>query len=146
MAKKTLNTKPFLLFVLSYTLLFYFLGHLDAMHSLELSDDFYFGFLTLVGLFIFLSLLAAYRLVESNSMTFKKFAIFTGFATFILPISVWGLAWISWFSIKSGNLILWKIGAIKIAIPWSIFIPFHLATTLIFVVVVGYVTYHKLKL
>jgi hypothetical protein len=139
------NYRPFLLFALCYAVLFYFMGHLDAMYNLDLADDFYFGFLTLVGLFIFLSLLAVYKLVESKFISFKEFALFTGFATFILPISVWGLAWIKWFSIKTGHLTLWEIGFVKIAIPWSIFIPFHIILTLIFISVASYIVYYKLK-
>ena len=145
MPVKKLNYKPFLGFVLSYSLLFYFLGHLDAMHNIEIAEDFYFAFLTLVGAFIFLSLISAYKLFESKFLNFKEFVLFSGLGTLILPISVWGLAWISWFSIKTGNLVLWKVGAIKISIPWAWFIPFHLFMTLLFVMVVGYIIHYKLR-
>jgi len=121
------------------------MGHLDAMHSIELAEDYYFMFLSLVGLFIFLSLAAAYRLFESKFLSFKQFIGFTGVSTLLLPVSVWGLAWISWFSIKDGYLTLWKIGAIKISIPWNIFMPFHISITVLFVAIVGYIIHYKLS-
>jgi hypothetical protein len=145
MPAKTLNYKPFLGFVLAYSLLFYFLGHLDAMHSIELAEDYYFGFLTMVGLFIFLSMVSAYKLFESKFLNFNEFVMFSGFATLMLPVSVWGLAWVRWFTIKTGNLTLWNVGVLKISIPWKIFIPFHISMTLLFVIITFFIIYKKIK-
>ncbi len=116
------------------------------MHNVEVVDDFYFGFLTLIGLFVFLSMISTYKLFESKFLNFNEFVLFSGFGTLILPISVWGLAWISWFSMKTGNLTLWKIGIIKISIPWAWFIPFHIFMTLLFVIVTSLIVYKKLHL
>ena len=116
MAKRQ-TVYPLISFMLAYLALFVMFGHLDALTSFESKTttfvgfnmthgDVYFFCLAAIVILIYLSILAAYKLAQSKSMSFKEFAIFSAVATIILPVSVWGLAWIRWFNLKTtGNLI-----------------------------------------
>jgi hypothetical protein len=156
--KKVVSLWPFMAFMLSYTSLFYFIGHFDALDNVETSKVIFFGFnatrgdayfitLTAIVILIYLSLIFAYKVFQSNIFSFKEFAGFTAVATIILPISVWGLAWIQWFSVRdSGSLILWKVGAAKIAVQWSDFMPLHIALTIFLFLFTFFVVLYKLKI
>lgn len=153
--KEVINLWPFIGFVLSYTLLFYFIGHFDALDNVETSNVIFFGlnitrqsayFLTLsaIVVLIYLSLMLTYKVFESKIFSFKEFAGFTAIATAILPVSVWGLAWIQWFSVKhSGTLTLWQVGALRIAVQWRNFMPLHIGLTLFFIGFIAAILVYK---
>ncbi len=144
-----------IMFAFSYAMMFFFLGHLDALFSrpdfrhetalfVIYKEDYYFIFLTFLLFFMFMALYYAFKIARSRQLTLREFIFFTATATIILPVSVWGVAWSQWVALKSaGELTLWKIGLLKISILWKHFVPLHVAMTLAFFILILGLLIHK---
>jgi len=144
-------------FMLAYLALFVMFGHFDALDNVEVQNvdfmglatsrgDVYFFCLAAIMILIYLCLLAVYKIAQNRSFTFKEFAIVSAIATAVLPVSVWGLAWIRWFNLKTtGSLILWQMGNIKISIPWNIFMPVHIILTAAILIFFAAIVFYKIK-
>jgi hypothetical protein len=148
---------PLIGFMLAYLSLFVLFGHFDALDSVDVQNvdfmglatsrgDVYFFCLAAIVISIYVCILMAYKIAQSKKFSFKEFAIFSAIATAILPVSVWGLAWIRWFDLKTtGSLILWQMGKLKISIPWNIFMPVHIVLTAVILIFFVVTLYYKNK-
>jgi hypothetical protein len=148
---------PLIGFMLAYISLFVMFGHLDALTSFESKTttfvgfsmthgDVYFFCLAAIIILIYACILAAYKIAQSNILTFKEFTIFSAVSTIILPVSVWGLAWIRWFELKTtGSLILWQLGKVKISIPWNLFMPVHIVLTVVILSFFAATLFYKIR-
>ncbi len=142
-------------FAFCYAMIFYFLGHLDALfsrpdfkHSAGLlvfyKDDYYFLVLTFLLFFMFFTLYYVFKLGRKRELTMREFIFFTVSSTIILPISVWGAAWSQWVVLKdTGSLTLWKIGLLHISVLWKHYVPLHIAMTIAFLILVIGLIVHK---
>ena len=151
--KKIKEQWPFIGFSISYALLFYMFGHIDArvttgdtmqaviLGALFHEDDLYFTFLTFMFIFLMLTIFFAFLIAEKKTLNWKQFGLFILAGLAILPNSVWGLAWHVWFNMKTtGSLNLWKILSFKIAIPWSIYLATQYVLTFVYIgITIGFI-------
>jgi hypothetical protein len=154
--KHVLKLRYFIGFVFSYVLFFYFMGHFDALDNVNTAyliffglsvtrGDVYFISISMLIITLFLSVLFAFKVAQNKVLSYREFIGFTGIATLILPISVWGLAWIQWFALRpDGTLTLWEVGAIRIAVDWQSFMPVHIGLTIFFFAFTALVVFYKI--
>ena len=156
--KKLKQMWPFVAFATIYPLIFYFWGYLDALFGKEefrikllgttfFMQDLYFMCLTIIFIFLVSCLVLAFVIAHKKVLSLKKFIYFVVMSTAILPLSVWGIAWMQWAAFKPGPqyLTLWKIGLLKLSIYGTIFFPFHILMLLFYLAIVGFIIHKSIK-